>query len=369
MGANGPPVPSTGGYPPFYGPPMPQPPAPAPRNNNPPAPKGIQPFDFNGGSYVLKDKKRPQHQHQRNQTIPAAPAAAPLKSAMKKTMTVFNTHTAETSLGRQFSNPFHHQPQNPNPTMPRPRVHSHPTNPQHMKEDARETDSQDPIAYHMLVSFHGYNELHIEHVMKKALDDLRNVIWPLWNDGIESDSVQGHTCIVKFRNAPWDLSGPNVRQAYQLIAAFFRLFQDKGYSFQTAVNISTPTPRLIFQVTQPDSRAQFFLAYFSQDGRRFTLIEPPNDLDISISARLRSAFPHKILSDNAVEEYTRAFEVRRKPNSNVPEVESSIFFVEVLKVLNFLGFQLDATLPLGRRGPLGIRYTRELLVFKGYPTV
>ena len=50
----------------------------------------------------------------------------------------------------------------------------------------------------------------------------------------------------------------------------------------------------------------------------------------------------------------------------MPEVEAAPFLVEVLRILNQLGFQLDATIPLGRRGPLGIRYTRELLLFKGY---
>lgn len=49
-----------------------------------------------------------------------------------------------------------------------------------------------------------------------------------------------------------------------------------------------------------------------------------------------------------------------------PEIDHSVLFVEVLKVLNDLNFQLDATIPLSRRGSLGMRSTRELLVFKGY---
>ena len=146
------------------------------------------------------------------------------------------------------------------------------------------------------------------------------------------------------------------------------------------------TPRLIFQMTQPDPKTEFFIAYFSQDGRRFTLVNPPNHIELSMGARLRSALPNKILYDNAVEEYTRVIEVKRKPNSNgqlyrfhgltlhslhcldfpVPEVEEAPLFVEVLRILSQLGFQLDATIPLGRRGPLGIRYMRELLIFKGY---
>ena len=76
------------------------------------------------------------------------------------------------------------------------------------------------------------------------------------------------------------------------------------------------TPRLIFQMTQPDPNTEFFIAYFSQDGRRFTLVNPPNHIELSIGARLRSVLPNKILSDNVVEEYTRVIEIKRKPNSN-----------------------------------------------------
>ena len=76
------------------------------------------------------------------------------------------------------------------------------------------------------------------------------------------------------------------------------------------------TPRLIFQMTQPDPNIEFFIAFFSQDGRRFTLVNPPNHIELSIGARLRSVLPNKILSDNVVEDYTRVIEIKRKPNSN-----------------------------------------------------
>ena len=64
----------------------------------------------------------------------------------------------------------------------------------------------------MFLSFHNLNELHIEYIMLVGLEEMRKVIWPLWPDGIESDNLTGHTCVVKFRNTPWDLNGPNVRQ-------------------------------------------------------------------------------------------------------------------------------------------------------------
>ena len=69
-------------------------------------------------------------------------------------------------------------------------------------------------------------------------------------------------------------------------------------------------------MTQPDPNTEFFIAYFSHDGRRLTLVNPPNHIELSMGARLRSALPNKVLSDNAVEEYTRVIEIKRKPNSN-----------------------------------------------------
>jgi hypothetical protein len=69
-------------------------------------------------------------------------------------------------------------------------------------------------------------------------------------------------------------------------------------------------------MTKPDPHSEFFIAYFSQDGRRFTLVNPPNHIELSMGARLRSAHPNKILSDNAVDDYTRVIEIKRKLNSN-----------------------------------------------------
>lgn len=146
------------------------------------------------------------------------------------------------------------------------------------------------------------------------------------------------------------------------------------------------SPRLLFQVTQPNERMVFFIAFFSHDGRRLTLVDPPNHIDISIGARLKSLFPRKIKSDDVIEESTRVIEMRRKPNNSLftslrlriqdpapltlplgPEVEPSVFLIHVLKILVDLGFELDATLPLGRRNALGIRTVRELFIFKGIP--
>ena len=107
-----------------------------------------------------------------------------------------------------------------------------------------------------------------------------------------------------------------------------------------------------------------------------------------MGAHLRSALPNFNVVDNVVEDEIRVIEVKRRfincESSIVilhfarhsliidflvaSEVESSTVFIEVLRILSNLGFQLDATVPLSRKGSLGIRTTRELLVFRGITT-
>ncbi len=65
-----------------------------------------------------------------------------------------------------------------------------------------------------------------------------------------------------------------------------------------------------------------------------------------------------------IKEILSAVGIRDSFQTPVPEVEPGIFLVEVLRILNQLGFHLDASIPLSRRGPLGLRNQREILVFK-----
>ena len=51
-------------------------------------------------------------------------------------------------------------------------------------------------------------------------------------------------------------------------------------------------------------------------------------------------------------------------NKTVSEVDAGLFFLEVLRILNQFGFHLDVSIPLSRKGPLGMRNQREILVFK-----
>ena len=75
------------------------------------------------------------------------------------------------------------------------------------------------------------------------------------------------------------------------------------------------SPRFLFQVTKPDV-SEFFVAFFSQEKKRLTLVNLPQSLELTLGARLRSQFERKISSVEVADESFRVFEIRRKPNSS-----------------------------------------------------
>lgn len=61
-------------------------------------------------------------------------------------------------------------------------------------------------------------------------------------------------------------------------------------------------PRLAFGSSHdPGEYVRHFVAYFSRDGRKLTLIDPPHNIGETIGGRMRVALPHKIASDKAVD--------------------------------------------------------------------
>jgi hypothetical protein len=143
MGPNGP-GPTSSGYPPFYAPTNPQAPVQAPQIPNLPAPT---PYSFDAAAYAVKPGANSTlpRRHRRNQTTTATtPGPAPLKSAMKKTVTNA-LNNAEQSISRQFTNTFN-QSQNHNPP-PRARVYSNPTNPPFLKDESHEHSCQFSLRY------------------------------------------------------------------------------------------------------------------------------------------------------------------------------------------------------------------------------
>ncbi|KAF9015147.1 hypothetical protein BDQ17DRAFT_1535872 [Cyathus striatus] len=322
----------------------------------PPAHSGPPPT-FDPAAYPSQPLQAPSvprpNPHRRSNTTPAR-NNVPLKSALKKPAAAASA--PEVPIARTRTNSFSRN--NPS-NIPRP------LNIPSMSygQDNRAPDTS-VAALHMFISFHGFNELRLENITELALKELRTTIWPLWSDGIESDTVTNHACTVKFRNAPWDMNGPKAYESLRFIVELWTLCTRRGYSFQTTIDTSTPAPRLVFQVAQTDFKSTVFLAYFSQGGRRLTLINPPQPIDYTIGSKLRVVLGRKMTSNDLVDDNIRVIEVA-KGNGFGGVVEPAHFLMHVLRIISEQHYELDAAVVLARRGPLGIRYRRELLVFKG----
>jgi hypothetical protein len=119
-------------YAPYYAPP-----------NTSQGPQGPQPYTFDAAAYTQRpdaQSRRQRKHHSFTAAPPAPPAPAPapaLKSAMKKTMNIFQT--ADTSMGRQLSYPG----QTENRPQIRQRTHSNPAKPLQRRESVHDHDQVD----------------------------------------------------------------------------------------------------------------------------------------------------------------------------------------------------------------------------------
>jgi len=237
----------------------------------------------------------------------------------------------------------------------RQRTNSNPTPP----------TTTDFFPHHIFISFVGNNELVVENIgHPEALNELRQELFPLWPPGVTSNESEGTTWRVHFTKDPWASDGPEGLMAWEIITRLFRLLARRGYSYLTSINTGKPPPRLVFIISQPDLTADFFLAHFSRSGHRVTLIDPPSIISEVIGANLRHALPRKIASDRVSEDNVLVIELK-KDGFGAPEVERSLFITHVLKQINTMGYTLQATIPLARRGLLGLGRRKEIWVFKG----
>lgn len=96
----------------------------------------------------------------------------------------------------------------------------------------------------MFVSFHGTNELHIENLAHKAMDEIRKEIFGMWPGGLELDELQNTQWRVRFKNTPWSLRDENVQwyvvasmlsphfsnsliRAWRMLVKLFTLFEER----------------------------------------------------------------------------------------------------------------------------------------------
>ncbi|KAF7784303.1 hypothetical protein Agabi119p4_468 [Agaricus bisporus var. burnettii] len=163
------------------------------------------------------------------------------------------------------------------------------------------------------------------------------------------------------------MSGPNIRIAYDILVKLFRLCASRGYSYQTNYNVIA-VPELVFQPGNCDEGANFFLGYLSNGGRKLTLIKAPDPINVALNPRLRDILPPNVILDLGESGDTQSVEMKKQGGlfGGSQTLSTKLFFMQVLRILGEFGYYLDMALPLYRRGPLGIRLRREILVFKGH---
>ncbi|KAJ7103547.1 hypothetical protein B0H15DRAFT_926740, partial [Mycena belliarum] len=290
-----------------------------------------------GQSQPLQTTARPNHSRR------AATTPLPLKSALKKTAVAgvapIPAPQVEPETARRRSNS---------------RVNA--------TAALQNQGSQPPgkESYHMFVTFKGDSELLFENTLENAKAEIEKEIFPIWPHGVESSQLRDSNWKIRFRSTPWNMSGPDVEIAWKLVISLFTLFSVRGFSFLTSTKCTTTQPRLIFRMTKMDKESIFFLAYFSRGGRRVSLINPPHHIAIAFGSKLKGFLPNRV--EVVHEKGMVIVETKREVGTGV---KPSHFLMEILKAMMDFGFDLNATVPMARGGPLGMGARRELFVFKG----
>ncbi|PBK77336.1 hypothetical protein ARMSODRAFT_949248 [Armillaria solidipes] len=352
-----------------------------PPNSTPfPQPKPFIPPDLVAQIVPSKSMtKQPKTAKQRSSTVPAH-GSAPVKSAIKRSSTANVVPTHQVRLERQRTSSGTSRPATApsRETVTRTRT----------KSDAQSAVAKAKASFQscqMFMTFHGNNELVVEHITEAAMSEIRQQIFGIWKDGIESDEQRDSIWRVKFKNTPWNMSGPHKKRAWDMIVTLFRVFAIRGYAFQTSINIGFQPPRLVFVARAMDKTARFFLAFFTKGGLRINLIHPPSVVQDSIGHALRDAFPDLIAYDEDID-HIRSIELKREATrktrrlnfeptqSSASTVDASYFLLRVLRALSDVGFNLETTIPLGSNSNWSLRSStdigthRELYVFKGVPS-
>ncbi|KZT30567.1 hypothetical protein NEOLEDRAFT_1082664 [Neolentinus lepideus HHB14362 ss-1] len=225
------------------------------------------------------------------------------------------------------------------------------------------------IPNHLMVSFHGNNEMRFEGIAyQETLEDIKERVLTMWL--VDHEDSKGHRLRVVFRKSPWNCSGHDMIMARRLLTSLFAVLARSGYHYQTTVNSGnrSKAPRLIF--VEPLERhiepTHFFSVLFSRKGEKVTILDAPEPIKDSIGVALRNTFPRRISSDKIVEDGMCVIELQ-KSAIGAPPVDKSMFIFAVLKHILGHGYSLNASVPLARRGPLGLGGRKELWIFKSRP--
>ncbi|KAH9937720.1 uncharacterized protein B0H18DRAFT_866945 [Fomitopsis serialis] len=222
---------------------------------------------------------------------------------------------------------------------------------------------------HIFVSLHSAGELRIDNIAyQTTLDDLRELVLPMWPHGVEYEDSRGDNWRVRFARGPWTSVGLDAILAQRLICNLYTVLARQGYSHVTTIQTGSPRRpgKLVFVETLQDPDVKIFATMFSPSKMRLTLLDAPRELVEDFASSLRPMFPRKVMSYGANEDGVHVIEVKRE-GFRSREAERNLFYACMLRFFNSAGFKLDGSIPLGRKDPMFWGSRKEAWIFRSMP--
>lgn len=232
------------------------------------------------------------------------------------------------------------------------------------------------------------------------MESVRRDVLAAWPPGIKADNEGRGQWTVRFNTNIWTAQARQSVIAAKMITALFSILAVQGYSYLCSIQNTglLRAPRHLF-TSSPPSPTHFFSLSFSLCKNKLRFMDAPHDLNVAVSNALKHATlfdveeiddeeaprqPSQILirddisEDEAEDDIRRVYTYRLTKRVTVARGKNdvSLFLTrsakadmllllsQLLKIIASCGYRLDASVPLGRVGPFGLRGRREIWIFK-----
>ncbi|PVF95593.1 hypothetical protein CPB86DRAFT_710824 [Serendipita vermifera] len=256
----------------------------------------------------------------------------------------------------------------------------------------------------LFVSFTQSNTLIIHNLTPSnngpnpIMESVRGDVMTLWPTGIRLDDERRGQWTIRFAGDIWKARQRAAIISHRLVAKLFSVLAVHGYAYLCCLHEaqSMGTPRHLF-TSAPPSVTKFFTLSFSVNKHKLTFVDAPSDIIVAVSNSLRNATlfdveeidtempdapevvtPLDIGGDETEEEVPRVHSYKLKKHAGVSRAKDDVqlfltrdekadlllLFSQMLKIIASFGYILDASIPLGKVGFLGLKGRRELWIFK-----
>ncbi|EED83957.1 predicted protein [Postia placenta Mad-698-R] len=177
---------------------------------------------------------------------------------------------------------------------------------------------------------------------QETLDDLRESILPMWPQGVAAEESKRDYWRVRFGGSPWTCVGADAILCGVCIICFSMTLTDMRIQ-STETRVSLVRGLGTTGILVPN--------------------HGPNGMRKQLAQTLRPLFPRKVQSFGANEDGVHIIEVKRD-GLRSREMSKNIFHACMLREFNHLGYKLDGSVQLGKKGPLGFGSRREAWIFR-----